>query len=109
MKILRLILTFYFLALSVMPCTDACGMNTNTTSKKNEFVRRANNQTKSNDICSPFCTCSHCNTPVHLTFDVFALKVKKPIINPLLKFPVRELSFISNFYGNIWQPPKLTV
>lgn len=106
MKYFALIFSVYFLALSVMPCNDAFGMNTNNSSKS-EFTQSDNNNTERNDICSPFCTCSCCNTPVYLSFDAFSIKANKPVIASRLKLPVRNFSFASNFYVNIWQPPKI--
>ncbi|RRQ46431.1 hypothetical protein DTW91_04425 [Chryseobacterium sp. SC28] len=45
MKLFIFIFSIYFLALSVMLCTDACGMDTSNTSKS-ELSNTSNGQTK---------------------------------------------------------------
>lgn len=105
MKIFVILFSIYFLALSVMPCTDACGMNTSNTSKS-KLSSASNNQTKGDDICSPFCSCATCHTAVNFTFQTFKISETKPNLSKIQKFPFHNLNFISNYHGNIWQPPK---
>lgn len=106
MKYFLVIFSVYFLALSLMPCTDALGMNTPNTSKT-EITQTHNNDTDHNDFCSPFCICSCCNTPVNITFDLLSIKVNNPIASNL-KISVFNFSLASNYYGSIWQPPKIS-
>lgn len=41
------------MALSVMPCTDACDISINNTTKS-EFIQAGDGQENSIDVCSPF-------------------------------------------------------
>lgn len=106
MKFFAYIFSIYILALSLMPCTDALGMNAPNTSKT-EITKTHNGDAEHNDFCSPFCICSCCNTPVNITFDSFSIKVNKPVATSL-KIPVFNFFFASNYYGSIWQPPKIS-
>ncbi|WP_317125040.1 DUF6660 family protein [Epilithonimonas vandammei] len=89
-----------------MPCTDACGMNIDNTTKS-EFTRTNEGQKSSNDVCSPFCSCTCCHTIVNFTFQSFKINETKPSFGKQQKFPLWAFNFISNYHGNIWQPPKI--
>ncbi|MBB1644015.1 MULTISPECIES: DUF6660 family protein [Bacteroidota] len=106
MKLFIFIFSIYFLALSLMPCTDACGMDTSNTSKS-ELSNTSNGQTKNGDLCSPFCSCATCHTVVNFTFQTFKINEAKPSLSKIQKFPLQNFNFISNYHGNIWQPPKI--
>lgn len=107
MKFFTVIFSIYILALSVLPCSDAyndCNSNTALT----ENSQNHDHNTDLNDICSPFCTCTCCSISANPKFTPFSIKIAKVVAVSLLKFPNREFSFASNFYGNIWQPPKIS-
>jgi hypothetical protein len=72
MKIFVILFSIYFLALSVMPCTDACDINISNSSKS-EFTKISNDQTNCKDVCSPFCSCACCHTVVNFTFQTFKI------------------------------------
>ena len=106
MKYFLVIFSVYFLALSVMPCTDACGMDTSNTSKS-ELSNTSNGQTKNGDLCSPFCSCATCHTVAVFTFQTFKIGEAKSSFDKIQKFPLWDFGFNSNYHGNIWQPPKI--
>ncbi|WP_425312224.1 DUF6660 family protein [Pedobacter antarcticus] len=109
MKFFLFIFSIYFLALSVMPCTDACGMNTNNTFKK-DFIQRGNNhQSDNSSSCSPFCNCSCCRVNItSYSFKPFEIKQPKPtFIDKIIA--LRDFTLISFYSGSIWHPPKFTV
>ncbi len=91
-----------------MPCSDAHNecKKSNTSANYSEETKH-NHKNDHNDFCSPFCTCSCCNTVVALNFSTFYLKKSKLVVPNSEKIAIKEFSFISNFYGNIWQPPKI--
>lgn len=106
MKCFLAIFSVYFLALSLMPCTDALGMNAQNTSNI-EITKAHNNETEHNDFCSPFCICNCCNTPISITFNALSIKANKTTTSKL-KIPIFNFFFVSNYFGNIWQPPKIS-
>lgn len=107
MKFFTVIFSIYILALSVMPCSDAyndCKDNT-------EFADNSqshNHKSDTNDFCSPFCTCTCCSVSANPNFAPFSIEVKKLVAVSKLSFQNREFFLASNFYGNIWQPPKIS-
>ena len=107
MKFFAYIFSIYILALSVMPCSDA----SNDCRSKTEVAERADahsHKNDTNDICSPFCTCTCCSVSANPKFTPFSIKIAKLVVVSKLTFPNREFSFVSNFYGNIWRPPKIS-
>lgn len=107
MKFLVAIFNIYLLALSVMPCTDVH----TTCSSESAILTIAENHDHAsdhNDTCSPFCVCSCCNTIGTLHFTEYYLKSAKQYVALHAKFAVRAIVYDSNFFGNIWQPPKIS-
>lgn len=101
-----IIISFYILALSVVPCSDMYNECNNSKSKTEHTQSHNHNQDK-DDSCTPFCNCTCCIsgvtvfTPNQLTAEIlddFILTKESLLYNS---------TFTSNFYGNIWQPPKV--
>ncbi|HET7361112.1 MAG TPA: DUF6660 family protein, partial [Salinimicrobium sp.] len=70
MKFLATILSFYFLGLVIIPCSDA---ETSTESEK-EIAQVEHNphQESSTDDCAPFCSCQCCQSQLTvIDFRVF--------------------------------------
>ncbi|WP_369815746.1 hypothetical protein [Arachidicoccus ginsenosidimutans] len=89
-----------------MPCKD-------TYTKTNAAIATISQTDNSHttnpiDDCSPFCICNCCSSTVALKAAGFFLPLSKPVITTKRIYPIRDFSFISNFYGNIWQPPKIS-
>ncbi|MGO4708343.1 DUF6660 family protein [Chryseobacterium sp. 2TAF14] len=108
MKFLRLILTIYFIALLIMPCSDV-----NVKSKIENHTQISlhiedSHSNDANDGCSPFCFCSCCQ------ITVAAFKME-----PFLEIPLQVKTYFSKkilfhrnniayqVYDHIWQPPKI--
>lgn len=107
MKFFTVIFSIYILALSVMPCSDAyndCKDNTEFSDNSQSHSHKSD----TNDICSPFCTCACCSVSANPKFTPFSIKITKLIAVSKLSFHNREFFLASNFYGNIWQPPKIS-
>lgn len=104
MRAIVIILSCYILAISAIPCSD--GFNEcESTQATHETHNHGNDQT---DQCSPFCVCACCGTVVTLKMFRVSTQVAKLPIKEKQKFPVKEFDFTSNFYKNIWQPPKIS-
>ncbi|MEO6287598.1 MAG: DUF6660 family protein [Dyadobacter sp.] len=104
MRIILIILAFYTVALSCIPCQDQAV----EAAFSDHVVVNANDQQQAADIdlCSPFCICTCCS----------AITLQQEITSPslLASFPVFEdLIFayssetISGDLTSIWQPPRI--
>ncbi len=106
MKFFTYIFGIYILALSIMPCSDVYNV-----SKSNAEVTISENshehKTDHNDRCSPFCTCACCSIAANPKFAAFKIHIEKSIVTSKITFPRRDFSFVSNYFGSIWQPPKI--
>ena len=108
MKIFAFFISFYILVLSSVPCNDM-GNKCNKNSINKEHTQNHDHQQDTDDNCTPFCTCSCCSSSVlEIYFTPFC--IKKPIeFSISQKITIRNFSFVSNYFGNIWQPPKITI
>ena len=108
MKVFRLILTFYFIALLVMPCSDINAQSLSNHSAKTTLQAEDKHSEESGDTCSPLCFCSCCQ------ITVIAFKVE-PLFDIPLKISFyfsKKILFHKNniayqVYDHIWQPPKI--
>ena len=107
MNYLAVILSFYFFALSALPCVDieresAAHSKIPTSEEKNH------SHDKDNDLCSPFCVCNCCGSQLTLNYVpaiTYELKLPFEAIKTLQSIYTSALH--SNFYGSIWQPPQI--
>lgn len=108
-KVLRLILTIYFISLLVMPCSDVDAQSSSQRAYSQVSMTEEHpHSDKKDDACSPFCFCSCCQ------ITVTAFKIE-----PLLEIPSHVQFYYSNkilfhkdniaylVYDHIWQPPKI--
>ncbi|MDN3677677.1 hypothetical protein QWY90_10145 [Flavobacterium paronense] len=103
MKILTLILSFYLIGLSCMPCADGEAFSTS----KKVAISNQSTPHHDNDVCSPMCVCSCCGCQgfsLNNTFSYSLISIKTIIDN---KVPEYKSVFASNFFGSIWQPPQI--
>lgn len=108
MRLIITIWTFYLMALSSLSCSD--GRNKCDKSiAKIEIVQSHDHNADTDDSCSPFCYCSCCSISLN-SFVFKSFEIKSPKFNFVgKKIIIRDYSLVSNYYGNIWQPPKLTI
>lgn len=115
MKILVLIWSIYILALSVMPCTDARNECYNTTISQIGLTENHSHTQDANDNCSPFCVCTCCNT-ITINLDCLPIQIHHFIHTAVKKITtyfisekirIRRFCFLSNYFDNIWRPPKI--
>jgi len=105
MKFINLILSFYIIALSCLPCSDAENNIGNKVTSISIEEKSASNE-HHDDACSPFCICNCCHTSgFHKTAEYITLAaIKINTENTQIEYiPV----LFSNFYTSIWQPPKI--
>ena len=92
--------------LSMMPCKDdvLSGNKRIITLLVKPVPEHSNHPSQGNDMCSPFCQCSCCNSPT-LTF-VNHISISIPLYGKTAYAELSQPKVLSN-YISIWQPPKL--
>ncbi|WP_220761415.1 DUF6660 family protein [Flavobacterium sp. UMI-01] len=107
MKILRIILSIYIIALSCMPCADAAyGIE-----EKNHIVQSDENSASDHhleDNCSPFCVCSCCHCMGLYKFNDFTKDLLTINLFVERNTVAYTTTLFSNFQNAIWQPPQLS-
>ncbi len=104
MKVLAVILSFYLLILTAIPCIDSY-YDANTSCKTELTQQNPDNHHHSDsDNCSPFCTCNCCATSV-----VFQSQMAQLTCFPFTakQYFSGTSVFISDPLATIWQPPKI--
>ncbi|SKB94518.1 hypothetical protein SAMN05660477_01985 [Soonwooa buanensis] len=107
-KFLRLILTIYFIALLLMPCSDVKAQSEVRDNHQISMNADNSHSKEKDDPCSPFCLCSCCQ-----------IKISTFNCEKLLQIPVQSKIYFSKkilfqknniayqVYDHIWQPPKI--
>ncbi|PLK44889.1 DUF6660 family protein [Emticicia sp. TH156] len=109
MKIFSVILALYVLTLSFLPCGDIEDC-TETGIDKILFSQTDHSSHQEDaEYCSPFCICACCGTNISFNFYIPFLETENPIFfyEQNSKIAYRNDFSFSNFYANIWQPPRL--
>ena len=105
MKVIAVILSFYFLALNFVPCSDV-NSNSNSNNVQTEFIASSNFDHDHNvaDFCSPFCNC-HCCHGHSVDFGINVFDLLLP------EFTSEQFSHTDNISQNylhsILQPPRV--
>lgn len=107
MNFLRLILAFYFMALSLMPCEDVHKQPGSSQANVALSMEQSHTKDKS-DICSPLCICNCCQ----ITVTAFKAEPLITIPKQVQTYFSKKILFQKNdfayqVYENIWQPPKI--
>jgi hypothetical protein len=110
MKIFSVIFSLYIILLACLPCGDASDCTKVTDTNQFSFYQTEHSgHTDDAETCSPFCICACCGTNIAFSFQF-------PVVAPDAECSFRpekatiayqNEAWISNFYGNIWQPPKI--
>lgn len=104
MKFFALILSFYILFLTALPCKDVHHVYAQDLSEQLSTHRTDNNH-NDNDHCSPFCTCDSCISHV-----IPVLETIHPECTDFTfaEFGTYSVSYCSSLFASIWQPPKIS-
>lgn len=100
----------YILLLATTPCSDLvneCQAETTHTKSENQ---KHNHAQDDEDHCTPFCSCTCCTSGVTVATIKFSTIITKELNNEFsdkIKVPTQNFAFVSNFVGEIWQPPKI--
>jgi hypothetical protein len=105
-KFLALILALYVLLLPCVPCMDmdeCTGDSATETSSSS-----TNHDNDENEACNPFCSCACCGQVFYPNLQPGKTAAYKPLIDLKYQSLYTCNALSSDFYGNIWQPPKLS-
>lgn len=109
MKMFSFLFSMYILVLSCLPCGDMedCTVVDNQRIAFSE-TNHTNHQ-EDTETCPPFCKCACCGTNFVLNFSFSPLisEIAQCALSEKVKSNFYNTTFISDFYGNIWQPPKI--
>ncbi|WP_353129775.1 DUF6660 family protein [Parapedobacter pyrenivorans] len=106
MKWFAMILAILLTVLFVMPCTDGDNRCQDESATQTTDQMTHDHGKDKDDGCSPFCLCACCSIAV-AAFHFHQPKLGNLIPKPILREAViRNDYFVSNYLGNIWQPPK---
>jgi hypothetical protein len=106
MKWFTAIWAFYLMVLSIVPCSDAHNL-CNTTQATMAAEQTHRHDQDKDDICTPFCHCSCCSVSIAILTPGFPGENRHAATYVDNKIFIHDFSFLSGYYGNIWQPPKI--
>ncbi|MGB4844750.1 MAG: DUF6660 family protein [Ferruginibacter sp.] len=104
MKIFVFIFSLYLIILPGITCAAAFGC---TDEIQNSITQTDNHTDDEDEDCGSFCTCSCCMHIVTVSTAFQEMLMEKPVINPN-HFFYTNISLPSNYFGNIWQPPRMS-
>ena len=104
MKFFALIMAIYVFALAGYPCceNDNCSGEKSKTEKSTSLDNKIPNDDCGN--CSPFFSCGTCSG---FTFHSEQINTSPVVFEADNKASVYKSNFYSEYFGSIWQPPKL--
>jgi hypothetical protein len=93
------------LYLSCLQCSEgkACNVKEEIKTSVADSNRQHNHDTTD---CGSFCTCPCCVHIVSVNFQPYKISIEKLSDRNKLHFFYDNISLPSNYFGNIWQPPK---
>jgi len=103
MKIIAFILSVYIILLIAMPCVDV--PNDHNSLKLELSNLKTDNHHSDSNLCTPFCTCDCCITPVIQQDSSIRLDCLDYTYRKYSEFSV---SYTFSLFAYIWQPPKLS-
>ncbi|MFC7345600.1 DUF6660 family protein [Chryseobacterium zhengzhouense] len=110
MNFLKLLLTIYFIVLSVVPCNDVHAQSPDNSKESYSILINSddNHSKDQGDICSPLCTCNCCQiTVASFKMDSLLSTPQKTTEYFSKKIHFQKNDFAYLVYNRIWQPPKI--
>jgi hypothetical protein len=105
-KTILLIFSLYLLALPVLACTGEDNCSVKEESAVTQTAAHSGHEDEE-DGCGSFCTCSCCVHIVSVNFQTAIIIDNKPLLKNKQLSSYYSISLPSNYFGNIWQPPKM--
>lgn len=106
MKTLCLLLSLYVFSLTVIPCCsdDNCNDEIITENVNNHSQEDSRDEGECN-VCSPFLTCGTC---IGFVFTNLQLDIYEFFALENQFVAIYKSQFSDDFFGKIWQPPKIS-
>ena len=106
-KIIALIFSIYLL---ILPCVACAETDTCNDDLQSSVTQTGNHPEpgKEKEDCGSFCTCSCCVHIVSVNFQLYKISAEKLLDRNRLRLFYDDISLPSNYFGNIWQPPKFS-
>lgn len=105
-KLLTLILGIYMLVLPCMPCMDSDECTGPATIPVVQSAGQHDHGDEE-EACAPFCSCACCGHIVTSNSQALKMVTVKPVAGKRLPSYYNSISLPSDFFGNIWQPPRI--
>ena len=99
------ILSFAMLLMSCLPCGDSQECTLKTEARLSAAASHEQHDHNA-EACTPFCTCSCCATSAFFT--PFAKPQATPVALLAVKHSLYDVTFQSEVFSSIWQPPQLS-
>jgi hypothetical protein len=99
-----LIFSIYLFLLPGIACAGSSSCDDGVQSSVSQT---ANHDDHEKEDCGAFCTCSCCVHIVSVNFQSPVISIDKPIVKTTKLSFYHNVSLSSNYFGNIWQPPKM--
>lgn len=104
MKIVSWLIVIIILVVNFMPCKDN-NAGTIETNRISRTIEEHGHSKSDFDSCSPFCTCSCCNTPTYINQTVYIRTISLMLKKKYVDMYSANTASISL---SVWQPPKLS-
>lgn len=100
------IFAFYITVLAVIPCNDVENQWENGTELATDTEH--NHDHDSDDTCTPFCCCTCCGIQMNIVeYRLMPVEITAVQEFSSEKIKINAVSFHSNYFGEIWQPPQI--
>ena len=99
------VFSVYLVVLMVLPCSEAHASNIGTAMQHSHNHNQSDDTGHQGELCTPFCVCGSCVVAVMINpvLEIIFLQPEKTSTE-IQNF---YSSFKSDFFGSIWQPPKI--
>lgn len=106
MRWLTYILPLYIFVLGIMPCTDQLATQTPINVG---HLESDSHEHEHHDTCTPLCSCSCCGAHISQVSLFCYESPERPLVYQLTNFAFKKESPVSEYKGNVWQPPRVEV
>jgi hypothetical protein len=91
----------------MLPGISCFGTDTCSDEQENAVTQTTGHEDEKDD-CGSFCTCSCCVHIVSVNYQLAVVIDDKPFLKASQLSSYYSISLPSNYFGNIWQPPKMS-
>jgi hypothetical protein len=92
----------------LLPGIACAGENNCKDELEHVGTKAADHEEHEKEDCGNFCTCTCCVHIVSVNFQSSVINIDKPITESTKLSFYHNISLPSNYFGNIWQPPKMS-